>query len=162
MSYTELKSINEQWANITEQGNQLFDKKQYHDAFRCYEEAMVLGEVLFGNVQDAEHYQIQVIPVFSVSCINLANLYRTLKEISKAGDYFFYNVWNLKMLSWRNDISKELYIEAIKNWQQAVLNLTLFYQETGQALMVDFWKDNTYKQIQFSKEWLNSNKTRLN
>lgn len=85
-----------------------------------------------------------------------------MDDLKKAGNYFLYSVWHLKMLCQREGINEEVHLEAIKNWEKAALSMVDFYNKTGQELKVDFWKDETYKQITDTRKWIVKRQTGLN
>lgn len=162
MSLLEFKTAEDNWLAETVTANDLYQKAQYDLASKYYQQALLFSELMFRNVTDAHVYDIHVISPFSVSCINMANNFWAMQELKKAGDYFFYNVWNLKIVSKQEGISEAIYFDAIKNWEKAVLALTDFYNKTNQKLEVDFWKDETYDLIKNAQKWLVQNKTGLN
>lgn len=92
----------------------------------------------------------------------MANNFWALNDLKKAESYFFYNVWQLKMLSKKTGVSEETHSEAIKNWEKAILSLVDFYNKTNQKLTVDFWKEETYEQIQGTRQLLVKRQTDLN
>jgi hypothetical protein len=162
MSYTELHTLKKSWIAVTENGNNHFQQQQFSISKSWFEQAMQIAELLFSHAQDADSCGMPVVSAFNVSCINLAKNFREMEDIKTAGDYFLYNVWNLKQLSSRKDISVTLRDEALKNWEKAVVTLEGFYEQTGQALTVDFRNDETYEQIGLAKRQLIHNKTLLN
>lgn len=162
MSYSELHTFKKSWIAVTENGNKYFQQEQFSISKSWFEQAMQIGELLFRHAQDADSYGMPVVSAFYVSCLNLAKNFREMEDIKTAGNYFFYNVWNLKQLYLRKDISATLQKEALKNWEKAVAALEVFYEQTGQTLTIDFRKEESYEQIALAKSWLTHNKTLLN
>lgn len=162
MSYSELHILKKSWIALTENGNKYFQQEQFNISKSWFEKAMQIGELLFRHAQDADSCGMPVVSTFYVSCLNLANNLREMEDIKTAGDYFFYNVWKLKQLCLQKDISATLQKEALKNWEKAVTELELFYEQTGQTPTIDFRKEESYEQIALAKSWLTHNKTLLN
>jgi tetratricopeptide (TPR) repeat protein len=162
MSYTELHNLKKSWIAATENGNKHFQQEQFNISKSLFEQAMQIAELLFRHAQDADSCGMPVVSAFNVSCINLARNFREIGDIKTAGEYFLYNVWNLKQLSLQIEIRETLRQEAMKNWENAVMALEEFYEQTGQALTVDFRNGETYEQIGLAKRQLIHNKTLLN
>ncbi len=162
MAYSELKNIQNMWQVETTTANDLFHNKEYTLALAHYKKAQIVGEIMVRNVDDAGLYNIPAIQPFSVSCTNLAYNFWVLNDIQKATNYFFYNIWCLKQLSERKNLKQKLRSEATDEWSNAVSAFIDFHHKTGQALSVDFWKDETYNTIKDVKLSLEDRKTNLN
>lgn len=162
MSFSEFKQMEHEWSEVSERANSLYIKNKFQAATKYYLKALLYSELMLQNVADAQKLNIHIASPFFVSCLNLANNYWALENLKKAGDYFFYNVWKLKMLSKEKEISTEMHFEAIKNWEKAVLSLSDFYEKTNQKTPGNFWKEETYQQIQNTKNLLNMKKICLN
>ncbi|HXI01042.1 MAG TPA: hypothetical protein VNI52_12300 [Sphingobacteriaceae bacterium] len=162
MAHPELQNIQNKWKSETSSGNDLFHNKQYNLALKHYKQAQIASEIMFRNVEYASLYNIPAIQPFSVSCKNLANNFWVLKDCQKAEDYLFYNIWCLKKLSKRNDLNEKLKVEVTDEWNKGVLAFVDFYHKTGQALTLDFWKDETYNMIKDARQLLEKSKTYLN
>lgn len=162
MAYPEFQNIQSIWQAETTSGNDLFHNGEFALALAHYKKAQILGEIMVRNVDDAGLYNIPAINPFSVSCINLAYNYWVLKDIQKATNYFFYNIWCLKQLSERKDLKEKLRSEATKEWSKGVSAFIDFHRKTGQELTVDFWKDETYSMIRDASLLLENKKTNLN
>lgn len=147
MSLYNFKDLIDEWKAITEDANQLFQKKKYHAAVSFYEKSLFFSELMFRHAQNADKLGIHVVSPFSVSCINMANNFRASNENEKASAYFMYNVWQVKMMSKKEGITKTLYRECIRNWEKAVMQFTTFHKEINQPLTVNFWQDETYTKI---------------
>lgn len=162
MAYPEFQNIQNMWLTETTSGNDLFHNGEFTLALAHYKKAQFVGEILVRNVNDADLYNIPAIQPFSVSCKNLAHNFWLMKDIQKATNYFFYNIWSLKQLSDRTDLTEKLRSEARDEWSNGVLAFIEFHHKTGQALTVNFWKDETYKTINEARQLLVKRKTDLN
>lgn len=162
MSYSEFKNTERNWSNLTEKGNLLYQQGEHNAALQFYQQALFFSESMIRNVEDAENLNIQIASPFFVSCLNIANNYWIIGDLKKAGEYFFYNVWHLKMLSMRDGISPAMYQQAIKNWEKAILTLVDFHDKTNQPLKVDFLKDETYEMIKQTRAKLVNKQIHLN
>ena len=162
MAYPEFKNIQNMWQAETTLGNDLFHNQEYTLALAHYKKAQIVSEIMVKNVDDAGLFNIPAIQPFSVSCKNLANNFWVLKDIQKATNYFFYNIWCLKQLSKRKNLTEKLHLEAIDEWSKGVSAFIAFHHKTGQELTVDFWKDETYSMIKDARLLLENRKTNLN
>ncbi|HXI01161.1 MAG TPA: hypothetical protein VNI52_12915 [Sphingobacteriaceae bacterium] len=162
MSYSDFKQVQNNWASATTKGNNFYKEDNYKTAIKHYHHALFYSELMVRSSDEAERFNLHVASPFFVSCLNIANNLWAMQELKKAGDYFFHNVWNLKMLSEKEGISNAAFVEATKNWEKAVLALIDFHTQTNQELKVDFWKKETYDQIKNTRKWLVQNQATLN
>ena len=151
MSMQNFNDFIKKWEVSTEIANKFFNKNEHGKAASFYEQSLFYSEMMFRHAQEADRIGIHVISPFSVSCINMANNFRASEDFGNASAYFMYNVWQLKMLSKREGITETLYHECVKNWEKAVMELTIFHQEINEPLATNFWEDKTYTQIQHAK-----------
>lgn len=162
MSQVEFSQVKNDWSDLTQTANNLFNEGKHNNATRLYQQALYLSEIMFRNENDATKFEIEIASPFFVSCLNLANNFWALKDLKNAGDYFLYNVWHLKILSNKSKNNSHLHFQSTKNWEKAVLSLLDFYEKTGQKLTVDFWLDETYAKITDTRKWLVNRQTYLN
>jgi len=162
MSFSEFKQVKHNWSLVTQKGNALFEANNHESAIKYYQHALFCSELMVRNANYAQELNIQIVSPFFVSCLNMANNFWAMNDLKKAGDYFLYNVWHLKMLCKREGIGEEVQLEAIQNWEKAVLSMVDFYTKTGQDIKVDFWKDETYEQIMNTRKWIVKRQTGLN
>jgi hypothetical protein len=162
MSFSAIEQIEQQWSLLTQKGNDFFHEGNHQSATACYQQALFISESMVRSANDAEEKNIQIASPFFVSCLNMANNFWVMGDLKKAGDYFFFNVWHLKMLSKRKSNSNGMYLQATDNWQKAVLSLLDFYEKTNQKLITDFWKEETYEQITNTRKWLIKRQIELN
>jgi hypothetical protein len=151
MSLYYFKDLADKWKIVTEEANHLFQIQKHQDAVAVYEKSLFFSELMFRHAQEADKMGIHVVSPFSVSCINMANNFRASNANEKASAYFMYNVWQLKMMSKKEGITKTLYWDCIRNWEKAVMEFTTFHQEISQPLTANFWEEETYEQIQLAK-----------
>lgn len=162
MSLYNFKELIEKWKSTTGTANQLFQQKQHYHAVSFYEESLFYSELLFRHAQEADALGIYVVSPFSVSCINIAKNFNACNNVEKADAYYMYNVWQLKMLSKKEGITKKLYEESFHNWEKAVTELSAFHREINQPETVNFRDDETYEKIQNAKVLLFLQEPQLN
>lgn len=100
------KHIQQSWSLLTQKANELFIEGDHKSAVKYYRQALFYSESMVRSAGDAEKLNIQITAPFFVSRLNMANNFWSLGDLKKAGDYLFYNIWHLKMLSKRENISK--------------------------------------------------------
>lgn len=162
MSASDFIQAERNWSIATAKGNELFHENNFQSAQDHYRHALFYSDLMLRSADEADRHHIYVASPFFVACLNMANNFWAMMELKLAGNYFFYNVWSLKMLTKRAGISENMYFEAVRNWQKAVLAFTDFYTQTNQEMEVDLWKEETYEQIQNTYQWIVDRKMKLN
>lgn len=163
MSRIEFKKFKQSWEQAVKKGNCLYQKHNYSQAAEYYSTALIYSKMMMRSYKEAERYNVKIASPFLVSCLNLANTLWNMNDLKKAADYFFFCVWDLKMLSRKEGISELLRVEATKNWEKAVLALTDFYNKINKEPSFDFWQEDVYDKIETAKKRLDKTKLiRLN
>ena len=76
-----LNYIEETWKLKTNSANELFNKNQYEKSLKLYKEALIQAELLNENPDFAKFSDFTFVPIFAISCNNLAFNYEELKQV---------------------------------------------------------------------------------
>lgn len=162
MSFSQLEQLVSTWQSEMQIGNSFFKSSEFGKAYAHYMDAMVVSEVLMGNITISWQHSLQVPAMYYTACINLAHNYWSMQDIKNAGRYFLYCTYKLKVLADKPGADLLLRQTATDYWQKAVLVYREFADKTATPIPVDINEGETYVQLQKLKNVFTLPKEKMN
>lgn len=141
MSKTDLKYTEEQWKQLTETANQLFNAGAMGESISTYTTAFAKAEQLAFHAKSCIAFGIPVMPVFIISCNNLSHAYEKTGNRSRADTMLRRAVFFMVHVSEQEGLSDETRESVRRQLARTVLAYCNFCKKTNQQQK---WDDFIY------------------
>lgn len=128
MSEICINQIENYWKAKTTTSNTLFNKGLFEEALLGYKNALYRAEILNRNPSDCIRNNTPFMQIYIISCNNIANTYKELKQFEEAENTLKRVVYYLLHLSHNNNLNID---EVRKELKRATISYVNFVKENG-------------------------------
>ncbi|MBL4755916.1 MAG: hypothetical protein JKY52_20280 [Flavobacteriales bacterium] len=132
MSKEDLIQSENRWKEITLCANNLFNKNAFDEAKSQYDTALKEAGKLVSHFNSCTNIKIPVVPIFVISCNNLANTYQELGDSSLAEVQLRRAVFFIIHLKEQEDLSPQVTESLQRELSKVVLTYSEFCKKTNQ------------------------------